>query len=158
MTSLLRAGLAILAFCAASAQCAADRLILPNGELLIGSLVSEDAEAYVFQSVSLGELRIRKDSGAKYERGDANVAIVEQNKPGWVSTDEALVRTPARRRPRRPQPRRQSRKRAKLRLPRPRLRLRPNLPPSGNAALRPVTRSWPEATICRGRRLTCAST
>ncbi len=73
---------------------AADRLRLPNGETLLGSLVAEDAEGYLFRSDSFGELRVPKASAAVLERDVNASASPEERQPGWVAAAPAPLPPP----------------------------------------------------------------
>jgi putative salt-induced outer membrane protein YdiY len=83
-TFLAQGAFAAIALACANAS-ASDRLVLPNGEILVGSLVSQNDEAIVFKSDSFGTISLPASSGAKVEPGAPESAEPAAQTPGWVA-------------------------------------------------------------------------
>jgi putative salt-induced outer membrane protein YdiY len=64
------------------------KLELPDGEVLIGSLVSQDDTAYVFFSESLGEVRVKKEGAHLGPAAPAGAEIAE-HPPAWAQARSA---------------------------------------------------------------------
>ena len=64
------------------------KLELPDGEILIGSLVSQDDTTYVFLSQSLGEVRVKKD-GAHLGPVEPAGTVMADHPPAWAQAHAA---------------------------------------------------------------------
>jgi putative salt-induced outer membrane protein YdiY len=64
------------------------RLELPDGEILIGSVVNDDETTYVFRSQSLGELRVKKDGVHLSPVTHAGAETADQS-PAWAKAKTA---------------------------------------------------------------------
>jgi putative salt-induced outer membrane protein YdiY len=64
------------------------KLELPDGETLIGSLVSEDETTYVFLSQSLGEVKVKKDGAHLGPVAPAGTEMAE-HPPAWAQAHAA---------------------------------------------------------------------
>jgi len=73
---------------------AADRLTLPNGEVLLGSLVAETDDAYLFHSDSFGDLKVLKAVQPLLERDANATAAPQEHQPGWAAATPAPVPPP----------------------------------------------------------------
>ncbi len=84
LRGLAVAGLLLVAMRApAESPVLQQRLELPDGEILIGSLLSEDETTYVFRSQSLGELHVQKE-GAHLSLVAPPGAGMPERSPAWA--------------------------------------------------------------------------